>query len=71
MGEIRQRVSCELGFTDEKIFDKFLTRLLNAEKFMSKIRLYGAPTHAYDEINQFEHHRKIYTLFSMVNIRNV
>ena len=68
VGEIRQRVSCELGFEEAKVFDGFLVRVLNSKEYRFKTRLHGAPTQAYDEMEKFEYRGKVYTLFSMIGV---
>ena len=68
VGEIRQRVSCVLGFEEIKVFDEFLVRVLNSKEYRFKTRLHGAPTQAYDEMAKFEYRGKVYTLFSMVGV---
>lgn len=66
--DIRRIVSCELGILDPKEFNDNLTTILDIDKYRSLLRLHGAPTHAYDEMEPFDYKRKSYLLLSMTDV---
>lgn len=66
IGELRLRVSCQLGFLDTTEFDQYLSRLLSSREFRLYIRLHGAPTHAYEFMETFTYRGKAYPLISLV-----
>jgi len=69
IGELRLRVSAQLGFWDTKEFDYHLTKLLESKAYRLYIRLHGAPTHAYEFMQTFEFRNKKYPLISLVVVR--
>lgn len=66
VGELRLRVSVQLGFLETKEFDYYLTKLLENKAYRLYIRLHGAPTHAYEVMETFAFRRKEYPLLSLV-----
>ena len=66
IGELRLRVSVQLGFLRTVEFDYYLTNLLEDKKYRLYIRLHGAPSHAYDIMESFEFDKKKYPLLSLV-----
>lgn len=66
IGELRLRVSCQLGFQDTAEFDQYLSQLLSSKQYRLYIRLHGAPTHAYEYMESFTYNKKKYPLLSMM-----
>lgn len=66
IGELRLRVSVQLGLMEKKFFDYYLTKLLENNFYRLYIRLHGAPTHAYDVMETFEFRNREYPLLSLV-----
>ena len=63
--ELRCTISFKMYFEDIDKFDCYLTKILNNKKYSFRVKLYGAPAHAYDQMNKFEYCGKSYLLISI------
>ena len=63
--ELRSTISFKMCFEDIDKFDYYLTKILRNKKYSFRVKLYGAPAHAYEQMNKFEYYGKGYLLMSI------